>query len=156
MSVNAGRASSEDQRGVRPDSAGAQSDQLDAVISVTESGSTRSRGLDALPTDERDIRRVHPRFGGENFARNLELLDHIESIARAKGVTAAQLSIAWLLHQDPEIVPIPGTRRRECLEENSLAVEIELSADELKVIDQALPRGGTAGDRYADTSNIGT
>jgi aryl-alcohol dehydrogenase-like predicted oxidoreductase len=115
----------------------------------------RFRSRDALPTDERDVRRTHPRFEGENFEHNLGLLDRIETLAQEKGVTAGQLSIAWLLHQGPDIVPIPGTRRRQRLEENLEAAEVELSADELQVIDQAAPRGGAAGDRYADMSNIG-
>jgi aryl-alcohol dehydrogenase-like predicted oxidoreductase len=115
----------------------------------------RFRSRDALPTDERDVRRTHPRFQGENFEHNLGLLDRIETFAQEKGVTAGQLSIAWLLHQGPDIVPIPGTRRRQRLEENLDAVEVELSTDELEIIDQAAPRGGAAGDRYSDMSNIG-
>jgi aryl-alcohol dehydrogenase-like predicted oxidoreductase len=115
----------------------------------------RFRSLEDLAADAGDVRRSHPRFQGENFQRNLDLLKRIEELAREKRVTPGQLALAWVLHQGPDIVPIPGTKRRSYLEENVAAAEIQLSADELKRIDQAVPRGITAGDRYADMSNVG-
>ena len=103
---------------------------------------------------EGDYRSNHPRFQGENFERNLELVARVEEIAREKGVSAGQLALAWVLHQGADIVPIPGTKRRSYLEENIAAVEIELSAQELARIEEAAPAGATAGQRYADMSSI--
>ena len=104
--------------------------------------------------DEGDFRSRHPRFQGDNFRRNRELLERLEALAAEKGVTPAQLALAWVLHQGDDIVPIPGTKRRTYLQENVAAVEIELSQEDLARIDEAAPRGVTAGDRYADMSNI--
>jgi len=101
-----------------------------------------------LPED--DFRRNHPRFQGENFQRNLDLVARIEDIARAKGCTAAQLALAWLLAKGEDIVPIPGTKRRVYLEENAGAVDVRLSPDDLRRIDEAAPKGVTAGDRYPE------
>ncbi len=105
-----------------------------------------------LPED--DFRRHHPRFQGENFQRNLELVRRIEQIATEKQVTAGQLALAWVLAQGQDIVPIPGTKRRSYLEENVGAGEIELTPDELARIDEAAPVGATAGDRYASMATI--
>ena len=96
---------------------------------------------------EDDWRRHHPRFQGENFFKNLTLADRIGQIAREKRVTPAQLALAWVLSRG--VVPIPGTKRRKYLEENAAAAQIKLSKDELRRIEEAAPRGGTAGDRYA-------
>ena len=104
--------------------------------------------------DEGDFRSRHPRFQGDNFRRNRELVERLEALAAEKGVTPAQLALAWVLHQGDDIVPIPGTKRRTYLQENVAAVEIELSEEDLARIDEAAPRGVTAGDRYADMSNI--
>ena len=104
--------------------------------------------------DEGDFRSRHPRFQGDNFRRNRELVERLEALAAEKGVTPAQLALAWVLHQGDDIVPIPGTKRRTYLQENVAAVEIELSEEDLARIDKAAPRGVTAGDRYADMSNI--
>ena len=104
--------------------------------------------------DEGDFRSRHPRFQGDNFRRNRELVERLEALAAEKGVTPAQLALAWVLHQGDDIVPIPGTKRRTYLQENVAAVEIELSQEDLARIDEAAPRGVTAGDRYADMSNI--
>jgi len=104
--------------------------------------------------DEGDFRSRHPRFQGDNFRRNRELLERLEALAAEKGVTPAQLALAWVLHQGDDIVPIPGTKHRTYLQENVAAVEIELSEEDLARIDEAAPRGVTAGDRYADMSNI--
>lgn len=98
--------------------------------------------------EEDDRRRGHPRFQGENFQRNLELVDRIEEIAGERGATPGQLALAWLLHRGDDVIPIPGTKRREYLEENAAASEIELSEDELRRIDRAMPEGVTAGERY--------
>ncbi|MGP1371846.1 MAG: aldo/keto reductase, partial [Almyronema sp.] len=99
-----------------------------------------------------DYRRHSPRFQGENFAKNLALVKQVETLANDKGVTPAQLAIAWLLAQADDIVPIPGTKRRQYLEENVAAVDIELTAAELEQIDAVAPQGAAAGDRYADMS----
>jgi aryl-alcohol dehydrogenase-like predicted oxidoreductase len=104
--------------------------------------------------DEDDFRRFHPRFQGENFKRNLELVDRVEEIAREKQVTPAQLALAWVLHRGEDIVPIPGTKQHRTLEENVAAVDVELSADDMERLDAAAPLGATAGDRYADMSRV--
>jgi len=104
--------------------------------------------------DEGDFRRVNPRFEGENFERNMELVKRVEEVANEKGVTAGQLALAWVLAQGDDLAPIPGTKRRSYLEENVAATEIELSAEDLKRLDEAAPRGATAGDRYADMSPV--
>ena len=99
---------------------------------------------------EDDYRRHSPRFQGENFAKNLELVRRIEAIAREKGCTPAQLALAWVLAQGEEIVPIPGTKRRTYLEENLAAINIELTADDLRRIDEIAPQGAAAGTRYPE------
>jgi aryl-alcohol dehydrogenase-like predicted oxidoreductase len=104
--------------------------------------------------DESDFRSRHPRFQGDNFARNLAIVQHLEDLAAEKGVTAAQLALAWVLAQGDDIVPIPGTKRRRYLEENVAAASVELSPDDLRRLDEAAPRGATAGGRYADMSSV--
>jgi len=101
-----------------------------------------------------DFRSRLPRFHGENFLRNRELVDRVEAIAADKGVTAGQLALAWVLHRGADIVPIPGTRRIEYLEQNVAAVDVRLSGDDLRKLDAAAPFGLTAGDRYADMSTV--
>jgi aryl-alcohol dehydrogenase-like predicted oxidoreductase len=96
-----------------------------------------------------DFRRSSPRFQGENFARNLEVLDRVVELAEAKGVTPSQLALAWVLAQGQDVVPIPGTRRIANLEENVAAVDIELTPAELAAIEQVAPAGVAAGERYA-------
>jgi len=96
----------------------------------------------------------YPRFLVENREHNLKLADRVREIAEAKGATPAQLALAWLLHQGPDIVPIPGTKRRRYLEENVGAVELELDPDTLRELDEALPVGAAQGDRYADMSRV--
>jgi aryl-alcohol dehydrogenase-like predicted oxidoreductase len=98
--------------------------------------------------DEDDFRRGHPRFTGENFARNLELVERARQLAAAKGVTPSQLAIAWVLSRGDDVVPIPGTKRRSYLEENAGALEVELTADDLAAIEEVTPRGSVAGERY--------
>lgn len=95
-----------------------------------------------------DVRHRDPRLQGENFDANLVLADAVRRLADTKGSTPGQIALAWLLHQGPDIVPIPGTKRRRYLEENVAAADSSLSADELKLLDQALPRGGASGPRY--------
>lgn len=96
--------------------------------------------------DEGDFRRTGPRFTGDNLQANLRLADKVKEIAAEKGVTPAQLAIAWLLAQGDDIVPIPGTKRRTYLEQNAAAVDVRLTADDLTRIDAELPQ--TAGERY--------
>ncbi|MGD0947164.1 MAG: aldo/keto reductase [Candidatus Binatia bacterium] len=97
-----------------------------------------------------DFRRYSPRFQEENFAKNLALVARVEEIARAKGCTAAQLALAWVLAQGDDIVPIPGTKRRSYLEENLGALSVRLSAEDLARLDAACPRGAAAGPRYPE------
>jgi aryl-alcohol dehydrogenase-like predicted oxidoreductase len=104
--------------------------------------------------DEGDFRKHHPRFQGENFQKNLELVERVKEIADEKGVTAGQLALAWVLAQGDDIVPIPGTTKVKNLEENVAALDIELSEDDLRRLDEAAPKGIAAGDRYADMSSI--
>src|SRR6184192_4488844 len=96
-----------------------------------------------------DWRRSNPRFQGENFTRNLELVARIAELARAKQCTPSQLALAWVLTQGEDIVPIPGTKRVRYLEENAAAATIRLSAAEREAIDAVFPKGAAAGDRYA-------
>jgi aryl-alcohol dehydrogenase-like predicted oxidoreductase len=97
---------------------------------------------------EDDFRRNHPRFSGENFARNLDLVERVRQLAADKGVTASQLAIAWVLAQGDDIVPIPGTKRRDYLEENAGALQVQLTPGDLAAIEEVAPRGAVAGDRY--------
>ena len=99
-----------------------------------------------------DYRRINPRFQGENFNKNLELVERIEEIARHKRCTPAQLALAWVLARGEDIVPIPGTKRRKYLEENVGALEVEITADELNRIDEVAPKGAAAGTRYPEAS----
>jgi len=98
---------------------------------------------------EDDYRRHSPRFQGENFQKNLDLVSEIEHLAGEKGCTPAQLALAWVLAQGDDIVPIPGTKRRQRLEDNIKALDARLSADDLARIDRILPPGAAAGERYA-------
>jgi aryl-alcohol dehydrogenase-like predicted oxidoreductase len=100
--------------------------------------------------DEDDWRRNMPRFQGENFAKNLELVERIEEMAAGKGCTSAQLALAWLLAQGPDVVPIPGTRSRSRLEENAGAVDVSLTEAELAEIDEVIPRDMAVGTRYPE------
>jgi aryl-alcohol dehydrogenase-like predicted oxidoreductase len=104
--------------------------------------------------EEGDFRRRNPRFQGENFQRNLELVERVREIAEEKGVTPAQLALAWVLAQGEDIVPIPGTTHRERVEENVAAVNVDLTEDDLERIEAAFPRGATAGARYPDMSSV--
>jgi aryl-alcohol dehydrogenase-like predicted oxidoreductase len=106
----------------------------------------RFKTVEDLPAD--DYRRNHPRFQGENFQKNLDLVKRVEEIARRKKCTPSQLALAWVLAQGEDIVPIPGTKQRKYLEENVRALEVELTPDDLAEIDEVAPVGAAAGPRY--------
>jgi aryl-alcohol dehydrogenase-like predicted oxidoreductase len=114
--------------------------------------SGRIRSPDDL--EETDFRRGGPRFQDENLRRNLELVAALEELAAAKGVTPSQLALAWVLARGDDVVPIPGTKRRQYLEENAAAVELELTPEEIERLERAFPVGATAGDRYANMSSV--
>ncbi|MET0982358.1 MAG: aldo/keto reductase [Telluria sp.] len=105
------------------------------------------RRIEDLPAD--DYRRNAPRFQGDHFRRNLDLVAEVERMAREKGCSAAQLALAWVLAQGEDIVPIPGSKRRRNLEDNVGAVEVRLDAGDLERLDRILPPGAAAGERYA-------
>lgn len=107
---------------------------------------------DDFPED--DYRRHSPRFQGENFYQNLELVNRVEELAEEKGVTPAQIALAWVLAQGKDIVPIPGTKHRKYLEENAGAVDVTLTEEDLEQLDTIAPKGVTAGDRYPDMSTV--
>ncbi len=109
--------------------------------------SGKIRSIDDFEAD--DFRRSSPRFQGENFAKNLDVLAEVVAIAQAKGVTPSQLSLAWVLAQGEDVVPIPGTRRIANLEENVAATDVTLTDDDLAAIDRVAPAGIAAGERYA-------
>jgi aryl-alcohol dehydrogenase-like predicted oxidoreductase len=99
---------------------------------------------------EVDFRRSSPRFQGENFDKNLQLVDRVNGLASEKGITPGQLALAWLLAQGGDIVPIPGTKRRERLEENAGAADVELTDEDLRRIEEVAPAGAAAGERYSE------
>lgn len=101
-----------------------------------------------LASDDR--RRDMPRFSEDNARRNAELVRHIEAIAEARGVTAAQIALAWLLHRGEDVVPIPATTKPHRIDENAAAAEVELTADEIERLEAAFPPGAAAGARYAE------
>jgi aryl-alcohol dehydrogenase-like predicted oxidoreductase len=106
--------------------------------------------------EEGDMRRGNPRLQGENFERNLELVERVKEMATAKNCTPAQLALAWLLAQGDDVVPIPGTKRRTYLEQNAAALDVELSGEDMAALDAALPVGSATGPRYADMSHLDT
>jgi aryl-alcohol dehydrogenase-like predicted oxidoreductase len=108
------------------------------------------RTLDAL--DPTDFRRHQPRMQGENLDRNMAIVERIEAIARAHDATPAQVALAWVHAQGEDVVPIPGTKRRTYLEQNVGALDVTLTADDLRQLDEI---GGAAGERYADMSTVG-
>jgi aryl-alcohol dehydrogenase-like predicted oxidoreductase len=110
--------------------------------------SGRIKRFEDLAAD--DFRRYSPRFQEENFAKNLALVARVEEIANAKGCTAAQLALAWVLAQGDDVVPIPGTKRRQYLEDNLGALNVRLSAEDLARLDAACPPGAAAGPRYPE------
>jgi aryl-alcohol dehydrogenase-like predicted oxidoreductase len=108
----------------------------------------RFKSFDDLAPD--DYRRHSPRFQGENFEKNLRLVDRVTEMARARGITPGQLALAWVLAQGDDIVPIPGTKRRSYLEENVAAADVKLSPDDLALINEIAPHGAAAGTRYPE------
>lgn len=112
----------------------------------------RFKSIDDLAPD--DWRRNNPRFQGENFAKNLALVDHVKTLAEERDCTPAQLALAWLLNRHDNVIPIPGTSSRERLEENVAALDIELDDEDLEKIEEIAPRGAVAGKRY-DPSALG-
>jgi len=97
-----------------------------------------------------DYRRVSPRFQGENFQKNMDLVREVEEIAREKNCQPSQLALAWVLAQGQDIVPIPGTKRRQYLEENAAAVDLKLTAEDLRRLNEAFPSGAASGLRYPE------
>jgi len=97
-----------------------------------------------------DYRRFSPRFQGENFQKNLDLVARVEALARERHCTAGQLALAWLLAQGEDIIPIPGTKRRKYLEENAGALQVKLTVDDLRQIEEVAPKGAAAGMRYPE------
>ena len=109
----------------------------------------RWKSIEDMP--ENDTRSARfPRFAEENFKKNLELADKVREVADDRGVTSGQLALAWLLAQGEDIVPIPGTKRREYLEENAGAADVTLAKEDLRRIEEAMPRGSAAGERYSE------
>jgi aryl-alcohol dehydrogenase-like predicted oxidoreductase len=109
----------------------------------------RWRSIEDMPEDDTRSARF-PRFAEENFKQNLELADRVREVADGKGITPGQLALAWLLAQGDDIVPIPGTKRRKYLEENAGAADVALTEDDLASIEEAMPRGSAAGERYSE------
>jgi aryl-alcohol dehydrogenase-like predicted oxidoreductase len=114
--------------------------------------SGRIRSTEDLAED--DFRKFHPRFQGENFQRNLDLVAQVDTLSAEKGVTPGRLALAWVLARGDDVVPIPGTTRAAHLEENVGALDVELTQDDLDRLERAFPAGATAGDRYADMSAV--
>lgn len=103
---------------------------------------------------EGDFRRHNPRFQGENFTQNLELVDAVKQMADSKGIAPGQLALAWVLAQGADFVPIPGTKRTSYLHENAAAVDVPLSAEDLDRLDEIAPKDVAAGDRYPSREPI--
>jgi aryl-alcohol dehydrogenase-like predicted oxidoreductase len=101
---------------------------------------------DDFPED--DFRKNHPRFQGENFRKNLQLVEEVEAMAKEKGCTTAQLALAWVLAQGDDIVPIPGTKHVRYLDDNIAALDVKLTEEDLERLDTILPPGAAAGQRY--------
>jgi aryl-alcohol dehydrogenase-like predicted oxidoreductase len=101
-----------------------------------------------------DFRKFHPRFQGENFAKNIALVHEVEAMAKAKGCTTAQLALAWVLAQGEDVVPIPGTKHVRYLDENIGALEVKLTGEDLKRLDEILPPGAAAGTRYPERAMV--
>jgi len=109
----------------------------------------RFKSIEDMPEEDTRSARF-PRFAEENFMKNVELADRVREVAEGKGVTPGQLALAWLLAQGEDIVPIPGTKRRKYLEENAGASGVELTGEDLRRIEEAMPRGSAAGERYSE------
>ena len=127
------------------------------IVAYSPLGRGFLTGQIASPEDfpEVDFRKFLPRFSGDNFGRNLELVDRVRELAAAKGCTPGQLALAWVLARGDDVVPIPGTKRRTYLEENVAAATVVLDADDLAAIDEIFPPEAAAGTRYPDMGPIG-
>jgi len=112
----------------------------------------RFKSFNDLPAD--DFRRSNPRFQGENFQKNLDLVAEVDQMAREKDVPPAQLALAWVMSRGDDVVPIPGTKRVKYLEENAAAADITFTSEELERIDAVFPVGAAVGQRYADMTTI--
>jgi aryl-alcohol dehydrogenase-like predicted oxidoreductase len=124
-----------------------------AFVAYSPLGRGFLTGSIRAPSDiQGDRRSQHPRFSADNFAHNRDLVSRVEAIAREKGCTPAQLTLAWLLAQAPDIVPIPGTKRRERLDENIKALTVRLTSADIDRITAAVPQGAVAGMRYPDAN----
>ncbi|HMK23106.1 MAG TPA: aldo/keto reductase [Terriglobales bacterium] len=108
----------------------------------------RFKRFEDFPAD--DYRRFSPRFQGENFQKNLDMVKQVEEIAKEKGCTPSQLALAWVMAQGKEIVPIPGTKRRKYMEENAGAADVQLSEQDLQMMGAVFPSGAAAGTRYPE------
>jgi len=104
---------------------------------------------DPAQLDAKDFRRSNPRMSGDNFGKNLRLVEKVEAMAKQKGITTAQLALAWVLSQGEDIIPIPGTRHEKYLKDNIAAAEVRLTESELASLDEAMPLGVAAGERYS-------
>jgi aryl-alcohol dehydrogenase-like predicted oxidoreductase len=138
------------ERGVEADGVQATLDELGiGLVAYSPLGRGFLSGAITSPDDfaDDDFRRTDPRFQGENFARNLAVVDQVRRIAEEKSVTPSQLALAWVLHRGA--VPIPGTKRRSLLEENAAATAVTITADDIAAIEAVAPRGIASGDRYA-------
>ncbi len=126
------------------------------IVAYSPLGRGFLTGSIASPDDfaQDDYRRESPRFKGENFAKNVELVDHVRYVAARKGCTPSQLALAWLLAKGPDVVPIPGTKRVTYLDDNLGAVDVRLAPEEIDSLEAVFPLGAAAGDRYADMSFV--
>lgn len=127
-----------------------------AIVAYSPLGRGFLTGRFTSPDDfeANDFRRSSPRFSGKNFYKNLELVEHVKRIARAKGATPSQVALAWLLAQGEDVVPIPGTKRVNYLEENLHSVDVTLTQDELDDLDAVFPPRVASGERYPDMSFV--
>jgi aryl-alcohol dehydrogenase-like predicted oxidoreductase len=127
-----------------------------AIVAYSPLGRGFLTGQVQRPQDfaQDDFRRSSPRFTGDNFAKNLTLVDAVRALAERKGCAPSQVALAWLLAQGDDVVPIPGTKRVRYLEENVGALDVHLSADDLQHIDAIFPPGAASGDRYVDMSFV--
>jgi aryl-alcohol dehydrogenase-like predicted oxidoreductase len=127
-----------------------------SIVAYSPLGRGFLTGAIKSPNDfsQDDFRRSSPRFVGDNFQKNLDLVHHVEQLAEEKGCTTSQLALAWLLAQGRDVIPIPGTKRVKYLEENVGALEVQLSDAELQEINDVFPAGAASGARYADMSFV--
>jgi aryl-alcohol dehydrogenase-like predicted oxidoreductase len=131
--------------------------QLDiGIVAYSPLGRGFLTGQITTPDDfpEGDFRAHLPRFTGDNFQRNIALVDQVRTLADAKGCTPGQLALAWVLSRGQDVVPIPGTKRRPYLEENVAALDLVLTDEELGALESVFPVGAGAGDRYPDMSSV--